>query len=185
MNKKNNNIDCDCPFKKFKNRINNRNLLLFLIFESIIAAMYVSLTLPFGDLSFKELQFRLSEVLLFLVIFDRKHIIGIALGTFIANIFSPMIQFDLTLGVLATVLAGISMGLTNKYYFVSFIFPAIFNALLIPIGLYYVFEVPYLMGALYVGLSEIILMYLLALPIYLILRKTELKNLLKFEILKK
>lgn len=174
-----------CVFKQLKERVNQKKLLVFLIFQALIAAMYVALTLPLNNLAFNDLQFRLSEVLLFLILFDKKHIIGITLGTFIANLFSPMPQFDLTLGILATVFACISMGLTSKYYLIAFIFPAVFNALLVPVGLNIISKVPYWSAFLYVGLSEVILMYFITLPLYLIIRKTELKNLLYFNIYKK
>lgn len=177
-----------CPFKKLKNfkeRINHKKLLIYIIFQALIAGMYVALTVPYGDFGFRELQFRISEVLLFLILFDRKHIIGIILGTFIANLFSPMLVYDLTLGVLATILSCVFMGIFKKHYLIAFIFPAIFNGILVAVGLNVMYEVPYFVGMVQVGISEIILMYLLALPIFIIVRKTELRNLLYFNILSK
>ncbi|MGL5043216.1 MAG: QueT transporter family protein [Culicoidibacterales bacterium] len=70
---------------------------------AIIAALYIVMTLivPF---SFGPIQFRISEFLNFLVIFDKKYAIGVIIGVFIANLFS-LYGLDLLFGTMHTIIS--------------------------------------------------------------------------------
>lgn len=56
---------------------------------SLIAALYVVLTVGFAPISYGPLQFRVGEVLKSLALFDPIFIVGFAVGNFISNITSP------------------------------------------------------------------------------------------------
>lgn len=58
---------------------------------AIVAALYTVLTVGIAPLSFGPIQFRVSEVLKVLVLFDPFLCLGIGLGTFIANLASPFV----------------------------------------------------------------------------------------------
>ena len=56
---------------------------------AIIAALYAVLTVALSPISFGPVQFRVSEALKVLVLFDPWMILGIGIGTFFANLASP------------------------------------------------------------------------------------------------
>ena len=82
--------------------------------QAIIASLYVVLTVVISPLSYGNLQFRIAEILVFLCFFRHDYIIGLTLGCFIANLFSPMLIWDITLGVAATVIALFLMTRTRS-----------------------------------------------------------------------
>ena len=67
----------------------NKMYLKDLIFQALIGAIYVVLVLVLIPISFGQVQFRIAEALLVLVFFNKKNMIGLLLGTFVANLFSP------------------------------------------------------------------------------------------------
>jgi len=58
---------------------------------SIVAALYVVLTVGIAPLSFGPIQFRVSEALKVIVLFDPWLSLGIGIGTFFANLSSPFV----------------------------------------------------------------------------------------------
>jgi uncharacterized membrane protein len=56
---------------------------------AIIAAVYAAITIAVAPISFGVLQFRISEGLKPMAMQGRKYIIGLTIGLFIANMFSP------------------------------------------------------------------------------------------------
>ena len=68
--------------------------------SGIIAALYVAVTFLVAPFGFTNIQFRLSEMFNHLVVFNKKYIIGVVLGVFIANLlFSELGPIDLVFGV--------------------------------------------------------------------------------------
>ncbi|MTH53645.1 QueT transporter family protein [Bacillus mangrovi] len=82
--------------------------------NGILAALYIAVTALVAPVGFSFIQFRVSEILNHLVVFNKKYMIGIVLGVFISNLlFSPMKAYDLIFGtgqsliaLSLTVLAG-------------------------------------------------------------------------------
>ncbi|MGX7109023.1 QueT transporter family protein [Facklamia miroungae] len=68
---------------------------------SLVAACYTVLTLILSPLSF-GLGVRISEGLNFLAIYDKRYIIGVTLGVFISNRFSPFGGWDMIFGSLTS-----------------------------------------------------------------------------------
>jgi uncharacterized membrane protein len=58
---------------------------------AIVAALYAVLTVVPWGISYGPLQFRVSEVLKVLVLFDPWLALGIGIGTFFANLLSPFV----------------------------------------------------------------------------------------------
>lgn len=58
---------------------------------AIVAALYAVLTWGIAPLSYGPLQFRVSEALKVLVLFDPWLALGIGIGTFFANMLSPFV----------------------------------------------------------------------------------------------
>jgi uncharacterized membrane protein len=75
---------------------------------AIVAALYVVLTLGIAPLSFGPVQFRVSEVLKVLVLFDPFLAFGIGLGTLLANLASPFVgPWELVWMPLTDMLGGV------------------------------------------------------------------------------
>lgn len=83
--------------------------------NAIVAAVYVVLTLIVQPIAFYALQFRISEMLNHLVVFNRKYIIGIVCGVFIANLFSPIMAFDLVFGTGQSILSLLITIICSKF----------------------------------------------------------------------
>ena len=77
-----------------------------LVVNALLAALYVAVSFIFQPISFGQLQFRIAEILNFLIVFNNKYIYGIVGGVFISNLlFSPMVPFDLVFGVGQSIIA--------------------------------------------------------------------------------
>lgn len=151
--------------------------ILDLLRQAIIAALYVLLVFVFQAFSFGEVQFRVAEVLLILIFFDKKSVIGLTLGVFVANLFSPMLAFDLSFGVFATVLSVFLMIITRKWPYIALIFPSVVNGIIIGLGLYFVLKVPIYVSIPSVFLGEFVVTYLVGLPLYYTLKRIRFESL--------
>ena len=139
--------------------------------QAIIAAIYVVLVFAFQWISFGDIQFRVAELLLLLVFFDKKSAVGLTLGVVIANLFSPMLAYDMTFGVAATLLTLALMILLRKWPYVALLMPALFNGLLVGYSLYLAFDLPFIASTISVGIGEFTVTYIIGLPLYYILKQ--------------
>lgn len=76
-----------------------------IVINGIIAALYIAVTMLVQSFGYNAIQFRLSEMFNHLVVFNKKYMIGIVLGVFIANLFSPLGMYDLAFGVGQSILS--------------------------------------------------------------------------------
>ena len=72
-------------------RLNTRTITQ----NAIIACAYAILTLVIAPLAYSEIQFRLSEIMVFLAFYNKKYIPGLIIGCFIANMPSPLGFYDM------------------------------------------------------------------------------------------
>lgn len=79
-----------------------RNNVAELTKTALVAALYVALTVAFIPLSYGPIQFRFSEMLNNLAIFNKRYIWGITLGCLIANLWSSMGPIDMIFGTAQT-----------------------------------------------------------------------------------
>ncbi len=107
-----------------------------LVINAMLAALYIVLTVASAPIAYGGVQFRISEVLILLAFFRADYIIGIAIGTFIANYIGPFGLPDAILGTAVSILAMLLIAQTRKLLgnkpvalFVSSLFPVILNAL--------------------------------------------------------
>ena len=89
-----------------------------------VAALYAVLTLLLPVASYGPIQFRFSEILVLLVFYNKRFIPGLVLGCAIANLFSPMMLFDVVFGTLSSYIAFILMQRAKNLYIAS-IFPVL------------------------------------------------------------
>ncbi len=78
-------------------------------FSGILAAVYAAVTLSTAWFAYGPIQFRIAEALSVLCCFEPTAVIGMTLGCFIANIFSPVGPLDMAVGTLATLIAVLCM----------------------------------------------------------------------------
>ena len=152
----------------------------FIVSQAIVSSLYVVLTLIVGPFSFNAIQLRISEILILLCFYKKDYIIGLSLGTFIANLFSPMLIYDISLGLLASVLSMIAISKSKNLY-IAIIFPVVFNGLLVGMSLYLALDLPFFLSALEVAIGELLAMIIGIILFKLLERNERFIKMIKFE----
>lgn len=136
---------------------------------ALVAAIYVALTItpPLNAISYGAYQFRLSEMLNFLVFYNRKYIWGVTIGCMIANLIGFGV-IDLFVGGLSTlvfVTLGVQLfrryqserilgGLFNKAFFYFSLFFA-FSMFTIALELKVLYDLPFFLTWFTTGVGEL------------------------------
>lgn len=123
--------------------------------QSVVAALYVALTLAVSPIAYGPIQFRISEILVLLCFFRRDYVVGLTLGCFIANFFSPMALTDVPFGTLATFISVFLISRSRNIFLAS-LYPVVANGLIIGLQLHFVFGHPPLFSILQVALGEFV-----------------------------
>ena len=121
--------------------IKNKYLKEITVF-GILAALYVVLCYAFAFMSYGPvLQFRIAEILLVLVYYNKKYCVPVIIGTFIANQLMYGL-LDMIIGTFATVLVCLVIIYVRSKIIIA---PAaaLINGLIIGLMLYFIFEEPY------------------------------------------
>lgn len=135
----------------------NKKLVRKITDNAFVAAIYYVATLIIGDRAFLGIQFRIAEMLIFLVYFRKDFIIGLTLGCFLANLHSPMMPWDLLFGTVATFLSALLVSYSRKM-FMGIIYPSVINGVVIGIMLYYLLEAPLFESMVFVFIGELIVL---------------------------
>lgn len=145
----------------------------YLVKSAVVAALYAVLTLLLPVASYGPIQFRFSEILVLLVFYNKRFIPGLILGCAIANLFSPMMLFDVIFGTLSSYIAFRLMQKAKNLYLAS-IFPVLL--VIVPaIGTWLILannEVLLIMIMQFM-LSEFIMVSIIGVMIFKILEKNE------------
>src|SRR5690554_150258 len=147
-----------------------------LLRQAIIASLYVVLVLIFHFVSFDAIQFRVAELLLILVFFDQKSVVGLTIGVVISNLFSPIMLYDIAFGTLATTITLLLMLLLRKWPYIALLIPSIINGPVIGLMLYIATGAPFLLTTLQVFIGEFVVTYIFGLPIYYLLKRLNFEN---------
>lgn len=106
----------------------------------IIASAYFVLTYFLQAISFGPIQARVAEAFTVLPLLFPEAVPALFVGCFLSNLFSGYVAFDLFLGSLATLIAGILTYLVGKFtkssklkFILGVIPPILVNALIIPL----------------------------------------------------
>lgn len=155
-----------------------KNNTLYLTQASLIAALYVMLTIisNFAGLASGVIQLRLSEMLTILPVFTPAAIPGLAVGCAVANLATGCALWDVAFGTLATTLGALgTYYIGRKYPYAGPAFPIAANALIVPKVLQVVYgaEGTYWYFMLTVGIGEILSCGVLGIHLYRVLRKTK------------
>ena len=131
-------------------RLNTRTITQ----NAIIACAYAILTLVIAPLAYSEIQFRLSEIMVFLAFYNKKYIPGLIIGCFIANMPSPLGFYDMFFGTLSTVIVCVWLSKTKNRYLAAFE-GAFITGIIIGYELHLAFCIPFVINAIYVAIGEL------------------------------
>jgi len=126
-----------------------------LVRAALYAALYAALTLAPGlnALSYGQVQFRVSEVLLVFACVDPAAVVGLTVGTALGNFGSPMLLVDVVVGSLLTLVAAALMYRIGPR-FVALVAPVVVNGLGVGAMLALVLELPFWASAVWVATGE-------------------------------
>jgi len=138
----------------------------------MIAAIYVVLNIIFAPISYGPIQVRIAEILVILPFIDSSAIIGLFLGCILANVIGPLGMVDVIGGSLCTLIAAY---LTYKVKSPKLapLPPVLINAFGVSIYLHLLFDLPYWITVLYIGIGEVIACYILGYPLLILLIKNK------------
>jgi len=146
--------------------------LKYIIRVAMIAAIYVVLNIIFASISYGPIQIRIAESLTVLPFIDPSAIIGLFVGCILANILGPVGMVDIIGGSLCTLVAAyLTYKLKNPK--LAPLPPVLINAFGVSIYLHLLFDLPYWITVLYIGMGEIIACYILGYPLLILLIKNK------------
>lgn len=152
-------------------------------YNSIVAALYVVLTIACFYASYGLINFRVSEILNILVFFNPAYTVGLTIGCLISNAFGLLIPlnggtaagpWDLLIGTGATLLGCLTM-IPWKHLFPATLMPVISNAFIVGIELTYLMNVVdytlWWVAVGYVFLGEFVIISILGYSIFFFLSR--------------
>lgn len=155
---------------------------------AVIAAIYTVLTLLAAavNLAYGPVQFRFSEALTILPVFTPAAVPGLALGCLLSNIWSGYGAADMVFGTLATLLAAVAtrmvrnIRIKNIPYLAPFP-PVLINAVIVGLEIAILSPGGFVWAtfwsiALSVGAGELVVCYVLGLPLAAALERTGASN---------
>ena len=137
--------------------------------SAITAALYVALTLGLSFMSYRSIQFRVSEILNLMAFIDPIYGIGVILGCFISNIFSPLGVPDMIFGTLATAIAVFAITRTKNLLLAAF-WPVFANTI-VSIELTYIFSTPLWYNIITVWIGEFVVVVCAGYPLFKLLTR--------------
>lgn len=144
-----------------------KNNVQFITRTALIAAAYAALTYAFAFMSYNDIQFRVSEILVLFAFIEPRYGLGLVLGCVLANVASPLGVIDIVVGSFATLFAIMFivtvrkiLGYNKKSLVISSLGPVLSNALLIGLQLTYLFKTPFVWNAFYVAVGEFVVVTL-------------------------
>lgn len=147
-----------------------------LVVTALVAALYATLTLALGFISYGQIQFRLSEIMILLAFIRKEYIVGLTLGCFLANVIGPYGVPDIIFGTLATLISAILVYLTSKSIkkgalLIASLWPTIINGIMIGAMLNIFFGVPLVLGMLQVAFGEFVVITIVGIPFFKMVTK--------------
>ena len=156
-----------------------RSKTQLLALNGVIAAAYAALTLVASamNLAYGPAQFRFSEALTVLPFLFPGTWPGLFVGCLVANLLSPYGPIDIVIGSLATLLAAIWTEKVDRPWLAP-LPPVLCNMVLVggmlawyEVGFTAQFAALFAVNALWVGIGEAVVCYVLGLPLLHLFRK--------------
>ena len=140
---------------------------------AIVAAAYVVLTLLSAPLSYMQVQFRISEILLLLCFFNTKYGVSLIIGCFLSNLASPFGPIDWVLGTSHTIIAVLFIIWAKKMKLPLWVasLGAIIGTPLVGLAMNIASGLPFIMSTLWVAFGEFVVVTLFGVPIFKWLQK--------------
>lgn len=160
----------NCTLEEEENSM-NKVLMKDVAMNAMIASLYAVLTIIIAPIAYGGIQFRITEVMVFLAFYNKRYICGLTIGCFLANMASPMGIWDMSFGTIATLMACIAMYKIDNMYLAA-IMGSVINGLLVGAELYFALELPFLINVLYVFIGEIVVLVIGIQLFHLIERNT-------------
>ena len=156
-------------------KLNTRQIAL----NGIVAGLYAAITILTASFAYGNIQFRISEALMMLLLFEPHLTIGLTIGCLIANLFSTVSVLDIVIGTAATLLACLLTTRIKKPWLAplptilvnAVMVGAMLSAVLMPASEFW--KGLAVFGA-EVGSGEAVVLYILGIPLYQFIRKTKL-----------
>lgn len=121
----------------------NKNVSRRVAVIGMTAAVYFILTMLLSFISYREVQFRLSEILNLLVFINPIFAPGIVLGCLLANLFSPFGMVDIIVGTLQSALVMLLLVRVKKRLWLAALWPVV-GGLIIAAEIFFLsFSPPY------------------------------------------
>ena len=154
-------------------KLNTRQIAL----NGIVAGLYAAITILTASFAYGNIQFRISEALMMLLLFEPHLTIGLTIGILIANLFSTVSVLDIVIGTAATLLACLLTTRIKKPWLAPL--PTILvNAVMVGAMLSWLYmpSEQFWYGLLVfggeVGAGEAAVLYVLGIPLYYAMKKT-------------
>ena len=165
-------------------QVRNKALIRFIVYNGIVAALYIVLTYFLAPISYGPLQARISEAMTVFPIFSFNMIPGLTIGCLVSNLINPdnLGPVDIIGGTLATLIAGIfSRIIGKKNMWLGIIPPIVANGIIV--GGYLPFLLfdtvtwqEVLLTMFSVAAGEAVVLVVIGLPLVALIGKTGLKN---------
>lgn len=150
------------------------------IMVSVVAAIYVVLTIMLGEVGYGPIQFRIAEILNLFAFFHPVYIFGVGLGCAIANFYSFGL-IDVVVGSLSTMAAMSLMWKFREHEVLASLLPGIFT-FTIALEFKFLDIAPFWMSYASMLVSQTVICTIIGLPIYRTLKKNKgLVNILTFK----
>lgn len=143
-----------------------------LTLSGMLAAYYVLVSYLLQPISYGPMQFRLAEVMTVLPLLFPEAIFGLGIGCFFVNLSSPFGIYDWGFGTLATVLAACLTYRFRRNRFVALSMPVWINGIIVGAYVSSLLSLPFWSTALYISLSQAIIVFGLGTPLLLFLQRT-------------
>jgi len=144
----------------------------YFVRAALIAAIYVILNIIFAPISYGPVQVRIAEALVVLPFIEPSAIIGLSVGCVLANIYGGLGMVDVIGGSLCTLIAAyFTYKVKNPK--LAPLPPVLINAFGVSLYLHLLFEIPYWLTVIYIGIGEIIACYILGYPLLILLIKNK------------
>ncbi|MGE7838193.1 QueT transporter family protein [Viridibacillus arvi] len=149
---------------------------------SLVAAVYVAVTILFSVISFGAVQLRLSEMFNYLALYNKRYVLAVTVGVILANFMSPTWVLDVPIGGISTFLVlilcrAITKKITND------ILKMVITALIFAISMFTVagqltilYDLPFWPTWFTVGIGELLSMIVGGITISLLNKRIDLSK---------
>ena len=140
----------------------------YIVRIALIASIYVTINIIFTPISYGPIQIRVAEALTVLPFIDPAAIGGLFLGCILSNLWGGLGLVDIIGGSICTLLAAIITYNVKKAVFAP-LPPVIINAIGVSMYIHFIFDLPYFLTVIYIGIGEILACYFIGYPLLLML----------------